>query len=153
MDLLLWCCPFLILNLTWATWRVSCRKQRFLTPPEHLNLPPFFDGIHVAHMFFSFKRCLYCFGLEFAVLRSSSVVFYKNKKIIVLRFFFFENLIFIWNFLNIFYQRLISDSIIQKYFSNKCVGIFATIIYVKSRNTNKIFEKYFWIIESDTKRW
>jgi hypothetical protein len=46
-------------------------------------------------MFFSFKRCLYCFGLEFAVLRSSSVVFYKNKKIIVLRFFFFENLIFI----------------------------------------------------------
>ena len=153
MDLLLWCCPFLILNLTWATWRMSCRKQRLPTLPEHLSLPPVFWWDPCCSYVFSFKCCLYCFGLEFAVLRSSSVVFYKNKKIIVLRFFFFENLIFIWNFLNIFYQRLISDSIIQKYFSNKCVGIFATIIYVKSRNTNKIFEKYFWIIESDTKHW
>jgi hypothetical protein len=87
--------------------------------------------------------------------------------------------IFIWSFLDIFYQCLVSDSVIQKYFSNKCVGIFATIFYVKSRNTKGIiegmenrkqltnsgeqrrqakipthlFEKYFWIIESDTKHW
>ena len=51
MDLFLWCCPFLILDLTWATWWVSCRKQRLPTLPEHLSLPRFFGGIHVAHMF------------------------------------------------------------------------------------------------------
>ena len=49
-------------------------------------------------------------------------------------------MIFIWNFLDIFYQCLVSDSIIQKYFSNKCVEIFATIFYVKSRNTKGIIE-------------
>ena len=40
-DLFTWC-PFLILDLTRATWRVSCRKQRLLTLPEHLSLPPVF---------------------------------------------------------------------------------------------------------------
>ena len=98
---------------------------------------------------FSFKCCLYCFGLVFVVLRSLSVVFDKNRKIIVLRFFFREFDFFL-SFLDIFYQRLASYSIIQKYFSNKCVGIFATTFYVNSRNTKWIFEKYFWIIESDT---
>ena len=36
-------CPFLILDLTWATWQVSCGKQGLLTLPEHLSLPPVVD--------------------------------------------------------------------------------------------------------------
>ena len=44
-------CAFLILDLTWATWRVSCRKQRLHTLTEHLSLPPVFGGVHVVHMF------------------------------------------------------------------------------------------------------
>ena len=52
-DLFTWC-PFLILDLTWATWRVSCRKQRLLTLPEHLSLPPVFGGVHVVHLFLVF---------------------------------------------------------------------------------------------------
>jgi hypothetical protein len=87
MDLLLWCCPFLILNLTWATWRMSCRKQRLPTLPEHLSLPPVFWWDPCCSYVFSFKCCLYCFGLVFVVLRNSWVVFDKNRKIIVLRFF------------------------------------------------------------------
>jgi hypothetical protein len=105
------------------------------------STPGFFGGVHAAHVF-SFKCCLYCFGLVFVVLRSSSVVFDNNRKIIELRFFFREFDFFL-SFLDIFYQRLASYSIIQKYFSNKCVGIFATTFYVNSRNTKWIFEKYF----------
>ena len=53
-DLFTWC-PFLILDFTWATWRVSCRKQRLLTLPEHLSLPPVFGGVHVVHLFLVFS--------------------------------------------------------------------------------------------------
>ena len=52
-DLFTWC-PFLILDLT-STWRVSCRKQRLLTLPEHLSLPPVFGGVHVVHLFLVFN--------------------------------------------------------------------------------------------------
>ena len=52
-DLFPWC-PFLLHNLTWTTWQVPCRKQRLLTLPEHLSLPPVFGGVHVVHLFFSF---------------------------------------------------------------------------------------------------
>ena len=49
-DLFTWC-PFLIQDFTWATWRVSCRKQRRLTLPEHTR---FFGGILVVHLYLVF---------------------------------------------------------------------------------------------------
>ena len=66
-----------ILDLTWAACRVSCRKQRLLTLPEHLSLPPVFGGVHVVHLFLVFGvvsvLCL-CFCLVLVVLRSLSVI-------------------------------------------------------------------------------